>query len=451
MATTGTSSTRLLSSSLLAGTHEATTTTIPFMNAENDTTTSSKRITSFWKWRGHDIFTEVSAATITTTTPPGTNSSVVVNGVKKPSVILLHGFGASTTYWRETMVVLQNGGYDVHALDLLGQGRSSKPSLILDAEEEGGRLFGFWKNDGKGNQPDEQQFDIPTMGKNSNTTVEYSINLWANMVDDYARKHQLEDVVLMGNSLGSLVALSVATGDFVNSIRTTAMLLEDRRGTTTSFGYLAGSTDTHREEQEASKIKGICLFNCAVGLNSRNVIKNPSVSPLQRTIFNALFDILNILIFDNKLVLRYALDQIVTKKLLEDALRSLYICSPERVDMELVDSFYYPAKLGGEGAVEAIRQIYTNDPGLSPREYHDKYENILNSLPLHLIWGSEDAVTPINGDVGLYYCDRVANNRGGNGKTTIDIVKAGHIPFDDNPLDTHAAMMKWLENKVVMR
>lgn len=123
MATKGTS-TRLLSS-LLAGTRKATTTTttIPFMSAENDTATS-RRITSFWKWRGHDIFTEVSTAATITNAPPGKN------GVKKPSVILLHGFGASTTYWRETMVVLQNGGYDVHALDLLGQGRSSKPSLL---------------------------------------------------------------------------------------------------------------------------------------------------------------------------------------------------------------------------------------------------------------------------------------------------------------------------------
>ena len=88
---------------------------------------------------------------------------------------------------------------------------------------------------------------------------------------------------------------------------------------------------------------------------------------------------------------------------------------------------------------------YTNDAGLTPMEYHEKYSNILNSLPLHLIWGSEDAITPIHGDVGSFYCDRVANNRGGNGRTTIDMVKSGHVPFDDNPIDTHAVMMRWLE------
>ncbi len=404
-----------LRSSLLANTAAA-------KEEEHETATSiyaeNKRITSFWKWREFDIFTDVAA-------------SVECNN--KPSVILLHGFGASTTYWRETMRVLQNEGYEVHALDLLGQGRSSKPFC---AEEDGSSSISFsWKNNEVEKSIDDQYI---MMGKNSNTSIQYSINLWANIVDDYARYRQLDDVILMGNSLGSLVALSAATGDFVHSTT-----LDDQR-VTNLVGYLAGNNN-NRDEVEASKVKGICLFNCAVGLNSRNVIKNPSFNALQRAIFNVLFVVLNKLIFDNKLVLRYALDQIVTKQLLEDALRSLYICSPDRVDVELVDSFYYPAKLGGEGAVEAIRQIYTNDAGLTPMEYHERYAHILNSLPLHLIWGSEDAVTPINGDVGLFYCDRVANNRGGNGRTTIDMVISGHVPFDDNPIDTHAAMMRWLE------
>ena len=131
---------------------------------------------------------------------------------------------------------------------------------------------------------------------------------------------------------------------------------------------------------------------------------------------------INFLIFDNRILLRYALDNVLMRELLGDVLRSLYMCSPDRVNGELVDSFYYPAKLGGEGAVEAIRQFYTYDAGLTLMEYHRKYLDKLNSLPLHLIWGLEDSITPINGDVGLFYCDRVANNRGGNGRTTIDVV-----------------------------
>lgn len=346
-------------------------------------TSSANRI---FKWRGHDIFAE--------SRTPILNSN---DDNKKPTVILLHGFGASTTYWRETIKALHQGGYEVHALDLLGQGRSSKPT------------------DG---------------------SVEYSINLWANMVDDYASHNNLGEsgVVLMGNSLGSLVALAAATGDFVSGEF-------DRDNYCT---YLAGN-----HKGDSSRVRGVCLFNCAVGLNSRNVLKNPNLSPFQKVFFGWIFDVLNALIFDNETLLSFALNNIVTKELLRDALKGLYLHSPDRVDDELVDSFYYPAKEGGRGAVQAIRQIYTNDAGLTPMEMHEKYPDILDTIPLHLIWGDADVVTPISGDVGTFYCDRVANNRSGRGLTTIDVVKGGHMPFDDNPIETHQNMLKWLEKKVL--
>jgi len=331
-----------------------------------------------WKWRGHDIYTEAYNQP---------------DGKQKPTCILLHGFGASTVYYRETIQVLQQEGYNVHALDLLGQGRSAKPFV------------------------DNNEYSTV----DTNNKVEYSINLWGNMIDDYAKHKQLDDVVLMGNSIGSLVCLSAATGDFADS-----------------------KSDTYL----ADKVKGLCFFNCGVGLNSRNVIKNPNFNGVQRVLFNSLFDLLNTLIFDNAVLLRYVLNNVVTKELLKDALISLYTNSPERVDDELVDSFYYPAK-EGEGCVESVRQIYCNDAGLTPLEYHQKHPEILDHIPLHLVWGKHDVVTPLQGDVGTFYCDRVANNRSGNGKTSIDVINSGHIPFDDNPIDTHKSMLKWLNSKVV--
>lgn len=363
------------------------------MTSSGESQSLTTRTTSFWKWNGHDIFTEVRRPT-----------AVSNNSVQSITVILLHGFGASTTYWRETMSVLEQEGYDVHALDLLGQGRSSKPVYSGD-------------NLVPTNDLDDVPLSGMIMGKNTNANVHYSIHLWSQLVDDYARENDLTNVVLMGNSLGSLVALS----------------------TTTESNYLIG------------KVKGLCLFNCGVGLNSRNIVKNPMLNPIQRILFNLLFDMLNFLIFNNRILLQYALDNIVTKKLLGDALKSLYMLSKDRVDDELVDSFYYPAKMGGDGAVEAIRQIYTNDAGLTPMEYHTEYSAILDNLPIHLIWGLDDVVTPISGDVGVFYCDRVANNRSGNGATTLDVIpKSGHIPFDDNPVETHESMLQWLEKKILV-
>ena len=393
---------------------------------DDDDSSSSKTGQHFWKWRNHDVFCEVR-------TPADISS-----GKSRPKVILLHGFGASTTYWRQTMEILQNEGFEVHALDLLGQGRSSKPYLRRTHDDDGPATFPYKL------YPKEPAVDIAaeketsplSMGRNTNSKINYSINLWANMIDDYARHCNMDEVILMGNSLGSLVALSAATGDFIETPNNI-----DREN---YFGYLAGN---HVGEQ--SRVKGVCLFNCAVGLNSMNVLKNPSFSVFQRNVLKWIFEVLNTLIFDNEPLLKFALNKFVTKDLLRDALKSLYTYNPDQVDEELVDSFYYPAKFGGDGAVEAIRQIYTNDAGLTPMEITAKYPEIMNKLPLHLIWGDADVVTPIQGDVGHFYCDRVANNRGGNGMTTIDVVSGGHLLFDDNPSDTHNSLLRWINKRVI--
>jgi pimeloyl-ACP methyl ester carboxylesterase len=44
-----------------------------------------------------------------------------------PAVLLVHGFGASTDHWRHNIPVLARS-HEVHALDLLGFGRSAKPA-----------------------------------------------------------------------------------------------------------------------------------------------------------------------------------------------------------------------------------------------------------------------------------------------------------------------------------
>jgi len=78
-------------------------------------------------------------------------------------VIFLHGFGASSFAWRHNVPVVAER-YKVVAPDLLGFGKSDKPQ------------------------------------------IEYSPDVWVNLVHEFARARDFESVTLVGNGLGGLIA-----------------------------------------------------------------------------------------------------------------------------------------------------------------------------------------------------------------------------------------------------
>ncbi len=106
---------------------------------------------NYWQWQGQKIY-YVRAG------EPQPN---------RPSLLLVHGFGASTDHWRKNIEGLQSH-YQVWAIDLLGFGRSSKPAL------------------------------------------EYSGQLWEQQLLDFIEQVIGEKTVLAGNSLGGYTALCAA-------------------------------------------------------------------------------------------------------------------------------------------------------------------------------------------------------------------------------------------------
>ncbi len=65
---------------------------------------------AYWQWRGYRVH-YIQAG----------------NQAERPPLLLIHGFGASTDHWRKNVADLQ-ADFEVYAMDLIGFGRSSKPS-----------------------------------------------------------------------------------------------------------------------------------------------------------------------------------------------------------------------------------------------------------------------------------------------------------------------------------
>lgn len=97
-------------------------------------------------------------------------------GSQGPSVVLVHGFGASSHHWRKNLSALAEISR-VYVIDLIGFGASAKPAP--------GPL-----------KPGEQ--------------VEYTFETWGQQIADFCQQVVGEPVFLVGNSIGCIAAMQAA-------------------------------------------------------------------------------------------------------------------------------------------------------------------------------------------------------------------------------------------------
>lgn len=301
-----------------------------------------RRVYSTWEWRGYAI----NYRPPDEGTPPDA-----------PPVLLIHGFGASVFHWAKNIPALAAAGSAVYAVDLLGFGASVKAP------------------------------DAP-----------YSIELWAALVTDFMAAHGGgRKWALVGNSIGSLVALAAADAAGPSAIAGLALL-----------NCAGGMTSFRPSELGAVPRAGLWFFS--------NVVLGPFWGPR----FFARFR---------------------TRKNIRSALEQVYYDQTQVTDA-LVEGLYAPSL--DDGACAVFLSILTGDAGPTPRALLGR----LGWADVLVLWGREDPWTPLGGGAspGIRFEEwhgaevaEVAGRRGTFGLTVLDGV--GHCPHDDAPEQVNAALV----------
>ncbi len=259
-------------------------------------------------------------------------------------LILLHGFGTSIGHWRQNLSVLGEH-HTVYALDMLGFGASQKAQ------------------------------------------VSYQVDLWVEQVYDFWRTFIRHPVVLVGNSIGSLVTIAAAAKhpDMVQGI------------------VMLSLPDLSVRQESIPK-----LLRPAIA-----TIENLVASPLLlKTVFR--------FVRQPKVVKRWA---------------GLAYANKDAVTDELVDILVGPAQ--DRGSAQAFSAILKAMIG---SQFSQPVKTLLPSLeiPVLLIWGQQDRmVPPAFARQFAAYNPKVQ---------LLTLENAGHCPQDECPEEVNGAILAWMES-----
>ncbi|MBW4640432.1 MAG: alpha/beta fold hydrolase [Gloeocapsa sp. UFS-A4-WI-NPMV-4B04] len=265
---------------------------------------------------------------------------------KTVPLILLHGFGTSIGHWRQNLAALGEH-HTVYALDMLGFGASEKAS------------------------------------------VTYKVNLWVDQVYDFWRTFIRQPVILVGNSIGSLISLAAAARhpDMVQGV--VMLSLPD---------------PSVREEM-------IPAFLRPAIATIENIVASPL---LIKTLFR--------LVRRPGMVRRWA---------------GLAYADSSAVTDELVDILVGPAQERGSAqAFCAILKAMTS-PKFGP-----SVKAMLPTLkiPMLLIWGQQDRMVP------PAFAQQFASYNPNLQLLNLD--NAGHCPHDECPEEVNQAILEWIDRSV---
>ncbi|XP_073043631.1 uncharacterized protein [Primulina eburnea] len=219
----------------------------------------------------------------------------------------------------------------------------------------------------------------------------YSMEVWAELILDFLDEIVQMPTVLLGNSIGSLACV-IAASESTNSL-----------------------------------VKGLVLFNCAGGMNNKAIVDDWRIR-----LFFPLLWLIDLLLKQQRIA-SSLFNRIRQSNNLRNILLSAY-GNKENVDEDLVEIFRKPAE--DEGALDAFVSIVTGPPGPNPVQL---MPNI--NLPILVLWGDRDPLTPIDGPVGQYFALLPARLPNVN---LYLLEGVGHCPHDDRPDLVHEKLLPWL-------
>jgi len=278
-----------------------------------------------WVWRGWRVrYTYIPA--------------IAAEGVP---IVFLHGFGAALTQWRANLQPLSMH-HSIYALDLLGFGASEKAS------------------------------------------TEFRTQLWVEQVQAFCQSFIGQPVVLVGHSLGALVALT--------------------------------ATATHPD-----MMQGLVLLTLPA---SRQEVLPRVLQPFVQSIENA---------FANPLLINLILQIARRPSFIRSALKQVYV-NGQFVTDDLVSSFVQPAF--DRGANRTLLKLVRSR---TARDFSDDVRVLLQALqiPALLLWGEQDRIIPIQWGRHL----KETNDH----LTLVEIPNAGHCPYDEAAELVNQEILTWVE------
>jgi len=278
-----------------------------------------------------------------------------------PPIVLIHGFGASCDHWRNNAKVFASEGFRVFGIDLIGFGKSEQ--------------------------------DIK--GKIKHLDNEFWSNQLTSFINEVVNTKKSEKVILIGNSLGALTAIT---------------------------------TLSKRPDQ----IKTII---------AAPLPEPVFVNPIKFSLPSWLVKIKSFLIkiTFNLFPFKLLVNLISRTKLINIALQSAYF-RPISNDTQLKRIVTVPARrFNASQALKAMcigmsnRSISTKGPSII-----EKIQYLPNRPPILLIWGNQDKLIPI------FLAKKLIKLHPWLKLTVID--EAGHCLHDELPKHFNQIVLKWLKN-----